>query len=172
MVEHDGEELFVEVAGEEHRDRHTPLVLSHGLGGNHAIWFQQTAHFARDRMVVTWDHRGFGRSTDRAGRSGPDVAAGDLLAICDHLDIDHPDLVGQSMGGWTVVGAELARPGFARSIVLADSHGGFTSDAITPAWPGPARARSPAPTGRRSASTRRSTPRWSSATRPGPTCTN
>ncbi|MDE0802308.1 MAG: alpha/beta fold hydrolase [Acidimicrobiales bacterium] len=138
-VEHDGEALFVEVAGDEHRDRRPPLVLSHGLGGNHAIWFQQVNHFARDRMVVTWDHRGFGNSTDRAGRSGPDVAAGDLLAICDHLGLGHPDLVGQSMGGWTVVGAELLRHGFARSIVMADSHGGFTSDGIAAGFAAPRR---------------------------------
>mgnify|MGYP000710573939 CR=1 FL=1 len=138
-VEHDGEELFVEVTGEEHGDRTAPLVLSHGLGGNHAIWFQQVAHFAADRMVVTWDHRGFGSSTDRADRSGPDVAATDLLAICDHLGIEKPDLVGQSMGGWTVVGAELARPGFANSIVLADTHGGITSDAVAAALAAPRR---------------------------------
>jgi 3-oxoadipate enol-lactonase len=129
-VEHDDEELFVEVVGEEHRDRATPLVLSHGAGGNHGIWYQQIAHFAADRMVVAWDHRGFGRSTDRADASGPMVAAGDLLAICDHLGIERADLVGQSMGGWTTIGAALARPGLARSIVLADTLGGFTSEAI------------------------------------------
>lgn len=138
-VEHDGEELFVEVTGEEHRDRRPTLVLSHGLGGNHAIWFQQVAHFAADRMVVTWDHRGFGSSTDRADRSGPDVAGTDLLAICDRLGIEEPDLVGQSMGGWTVVGAELARPGFANSIVLADTHGGITSEAVAAALAAPRR---------------------------------
>jgi pimeloyl-ACP methyl ester carboxylesterase/enamine deaminase RidA (YjgF/YER057c/UK114 family) len=132
-VDHDGEELFVEVVGEEHGDRTTPLVLSHGAGGNHAIWFQQVAHFAADRMVVTWDHRGFGRSTDRADASGPVPAADDLLAICDRLEIAQADLVGQSMGGWTTVGAALARPSLAHSIVLADTLAGFTSDAIAAA---------------------------------------
>lgn len=132
-VDHDGEALFVEVVGEEHRSRSTPLVLSHGAGGNHAIWFQQVAHFATDRMVVTWDHRGFGRSTDRADASGPLVAAADLVAICDRLAIEQADLVGQSMGGWTTIGAALARPSLARTIVLADTPAGFTSDAIAAA---------------------------------------
>ncbi len=140
VVDHDGEALFVEVVGEEHRRTKPPLVLSHGLGGNHAIWFQQVSHFAADRMVVSWDHRGFGNSTDRGDRSGPAVAAGDLLAVCDHLGVDQPDLVGQSMGGWTVLGAELARPGFAHSIVLADSHGGLTSDAVDAGFAAPRRA--------------------------------
>lgn len=129
-VEHDGEELYVEVVGEEHRDRAIPLVLSHGAGGNHAVWFQQVARFATDRMVVTWDHRGFGRSTDRAGLSGPAVASDDLLAVCDAVGIERADLVGQSMGGWSVVGAVLTRPSLARSLVLADTLGGVTSDAI------------------------------------------
>ncbi len=125
-VHHDGEDLHYEVVG----DGGTPLVLSHGAGGNHAVWFQQVAAFAVDRSVVVWDHRGYGRSTDRADRSGPDVAVGDLLAICDHLGIERADLVGQSMGGWTSVGVALARPDLVRSLVLADTLGGFTSPAV------------------------------------------
>ncbi len=129
FVEHDGESLYYEVVG----DGGMPLVLSHGAGGNHAAWFQQVAPFAADRTVVTWDHRGYGRSTDRADRSGPEVAVGDLLAVLDHLGIDRADLVGQSMGGWTTVGVALARPTLARSLVLADTLGGFTSDSIAAA---------------------------------------
>lgn len=130
FVEHDGERIHFEVVGEEHGDA-VPLVLSHGAGGNHAVWYQQVAPFATDRMLVTWDHRGYGRSTDHADRSGPEVAVGDLLAVLDHLGVARADLVGQSMGGWTTVGVALARPGLARSLVLADTLGGFTSDAIT-----------------------------------------
>ena len=120
-VEHDKESLYVEVLGEGG----TPLVLCHGLGGNHAIWLHQAAHFAVDRTVVVWDHRGFGRSTDRADRTGPEVAATDLLAILEHLEIERADLVGQSMGGWTVVGAAITRPEVVRSLVLADTLGGL-----------------------------------------------
>lgn len=58
-LDHDGESLYIEVLGEGG----VPLVLSHGLGGNHAVWLHQAAHFARSRTVVLWDHRGFGRST-------------------------------------------------------------------------------------------------------------
>ncbi|MHB8245065.1 MAG: alpha/beta fold hydrolase [Acidimicrobiales bacterium] len=125
-VDHDGEQIYYEVVGEGG----VPLVLSHGAGGNHAVWYQQVAPFAADRTVVTWDHRGFGRSTDRADKSGPEVAVGDLLAVLDRLGIDRADLVGQSMGGWTTVGAALARPLLARSLILSDTLGGFTSPAI------------------------------------------
>lgn len=126
FLDHDGDSIYYEVVG----DGGVPLVLSHGAGGNHAVWFQQVAAFAQDRMVVTWDHRGYGRSTDRAGRSGPALAMTDLLALVDHLGIERADLVGQSMGGWTVVGAAMARPTLPRRIVLADTLGGFTSRTI------------------------------------------
>ncbi len=127
FVDHDGEQLYHELSGPGDG---VPLVLCHGAGGNHAVWFQQVASFAADRPVLTWDHRGYGRSTDHAGRSGPDVATGDLLAVLDALGIDRADLVGQSMGGWTVVGATLARPALARCVVLADTLGGFVSPQI------------------------------------------
>ena len=129
FVEHDGERLYYEVVGDA-SSAATPLVLSHGAGGNHASWFQQVAHFASNRLVVTWDHRGYGRSSDHGDRTGPLVASGDLLAILDELGVERADLVGQSMGGWSVVGAALARPELAHSIVLADSIGGFTTEPV------------------------------------------
>ncbi|MGH8980238.1 MAG: alpha/beta fold hydrolase [Acidimicrobiales bacterium] len=129
FVEHHGERIYYEVVGEGG----VPLVLSHGLGGNHAVWYQQVAPFALDRAVITWDHRGFGRSSDVAGLSGPDVAVGDLLAVLDELGVTKADLVGQSMGGWSVVGVALARPALVRSLVLADTLGGFSSARIVAA---------------------------------------
>ena len=140
-VEHDGEQLYYEVVGDESSGQ-VPLVLSHGAGGNHASWFQQVAHFASSRPVVTWDHRGYGRSSDHGDRTGPLVASTDLLAILDELGITRADLVGQSMGGWSIVGAALARPGLARSIVLSDTIAGFTTEAVLA---GLARARSRGP---------------------------
>ena len=131
FLETDGERLYYEVCGEG-----DPVVLSHGLGGNHAVWYPQVAALARSRLVVSWDHRGFGRSTDRAARSGPDVATGDLLALLDDLEIRQADLVGQSMGGWTVLGVALDAPERVRRLVLADSLGGITSPAIAALRPG------------------------------------
>jgi 3-oxoadipate enol-lactonase len=131
FFEHDGERLYYETCGTGE-----PIVLCHGLGGNHAVWYRQVAALARSRLVVSWDHRGFGRSTDRAARSGPDVATRDLLALLDHLEIRQADLVGQSMGGWTVLGVALEAPERVRRLVLADSLGGITSPAIAALQPG------------------------------------
>ncbi|MGI9431070.1 MAG: alpha/beta fold hydrolase [Myxococcota bacterium] len=120
FFETDGEQLYYETCGEG-----DPVVLCHGLGGNHAVWYQQVASLARDHLVVSWDHRGFGRSTDHGARSGPDVARADLGALLDHLEIPRAHFVGQSMGGWTVLGLALDAPDRVERLVLADSLGGI-----------------------------------------------
>ncbi len=124
-LEHDGERLYYEAVGAG-----PPLVLCHGAGGNHAVWYQQVPVFAAARRVVTWDHRGFGRSTDRAAASGPEAAVGDLLALLDHLEIGRADLVGQSMGGWTALALALAHPERVASLTLADTLGGIEVEAL------------------------------------------
>jgi 2-succinyl-6-hydroxy-2,4-cyclohexadiene-1-carboxylate synthase len=123
FLERDGERIYYELSGSG-RD----LVLCHGAGGNHAVWFQQVAWFAaRGHRVATWDQRGFGRSTDRRKEGGPLVAAADLAALLDHLEMPHADLVGQSMGGWAALTLALAQPARVRRLVLADTLGGIGS---------------------------------------------
>ncbi len=125
FVESGGEQIYYESVGTG-----DALVLSHGLGGNHAIWYQQVPEFAKRYRVITWDQRGFGRSTNTKNETGPAVAGDDLRAVLDHLHINRAHLVGQSMGGWAVMGFALAHPERVQSLVLADTLGGiYTSEA-------------------------------------------
>jgi 3-oxoadipate enol-lactonase len=126
-LESDGEEIYYEVSGAGAET----VVFCHGLGGNHAVWFQQVPVFARSFRVVTWSQRGFGLSSNRAGASGPHAAVADLAALLDHLDIDRAHVVGQSMGGWAVVGFALRSPERVRSLVVADSTGGIVNERVT-----------------------------------------
>ena len=128
-LEHDGERIYYECMGDG-----PPLVLTHGAGGNHAVWFQQVPHFVKSRRVVLWDQRGFGRSTARGGPNNPERAAADLAALLDHLGITRADVVGQSMGGWAVLGLALARPARVRSLVLADTPGGIDTPELQASW--------------------------------------
>ncbi len=121
-----GEDICYEVSGSGPES----VVLGHGLGGNHAVWFQQVPVFAEHFRVVTWDQRGFGKSSNRAGAAGPPTAVADLHALLDHLSIERAHLVGQSMGGWCVVGFVLRSPDRVRSLVVADSTGGIVNDEI------------------------------------------
>lgn len=116
----DGERIYYEVTG-----LGEPVVLSHGLGGNHAIWYQQVSDLGFDYQVITWDQRGFGQSTNVAGAASPAKFAEDLAALLDHLKIGRAHLVGQSMGGWTVLGFALANPDRVRSLTLADTLAGI-----------------------------------------------
>lgn len=132
----DGERIWYETAGAG-----PDLILNHGLGGNAAVWFQQLPHFAEHNRVVTWDQRGFGRSSNSTGNHGPHSAVSDLLAIMDHIGAAQADVVGQSMGGWAALGLALAAPERVRSIVLACTTGGIPvspgqQTAVPPLEPG------------------------------------
>jgi len=129
FLEHDGERIYWESAGEG-----PALVLTHGAGGNHAAWFQQIPEFARARRVIAWDQRGFGRSTARGGANSPERAIRDLAALLDGLGVVRADLVGQSMGGWAVLGFALAHPERTRSLVLADTPGGIDTPELRAQW--------------------------------------
>jgi pimeloyl-ACP methyl ester carboxylesterase len=142
FVESNGEQIYFECWGSGET-----VVLTHGMGGNHAIWYQQVPVMAAHFRVVTWDQRGFGRSTERTGAIGPEPSADDLGSILDHLEIDRAHLVGQSMGGWASLGFAIARPSRALSLVLADTIGGIFTESIRQAFLdyGRAMAESPAP---------------------------
>ncbi|MCF8531795.1 MAG: alpha/beta hydrolase [Reyranella sp.] len=99
------------------------LVFAHGLGGNHLSWWQQVAHFAPHYTCVTFAHRGFAPSDPVA--DGPDPAdfAGDLAALIDHLKFSEVRLVGQSMGGWTMLEYAISHPARVKALVLSSTSG-------------------------------------------------
>lgn len=100
-----------------------PLLFAHGLGGNQMSWWQQVAHFAPRFTCVTFAHRGFAPSDPIA--VGPDPAdyAGDLAALIDELRFPDVRLVGQSMGGWTMLEYAVAHPGKVMALVLSSTSG-------------------------------------------------
>jgi 3-oxoadipate enol-lactonase len=118
-VETEGEEIYVEVTG-----LGPPVVLCHGLGGNHAIWWRQVEDFARAHRLVTWDQRGFGLSTLTTRRHGPGRSRADLEAVLSSLDLGPVHLVGQSMGGWVALGFALRHPDKVASLVISTSLAG------------------------------------------------
>jgi len=115
----DGFYLYYEVHGEGE-----PLVFAHGVGGNHAHWFNQIAFFEKRFQTIVFDHRGFGNSRDPGG-PGRSRFVEDLCALLDHLGLDRVTLVAQSMGGGTCVGFTAAYPERVKALVLADTVIGF-----------------------------------------------
>ena len=114
-------DLYYEVHGSG-----PPLVFAHGLGGNHLSWWQQVAEFSARHTCVTFSHRGFAMSPEAPGGPGPRGFADDLAALIDHLRLEQPVLVAQSMGGWTCTQYLAANPGRVRGLVLACTTGAIT----------------------------------------------
>lgn len=109
------------------------IVFAHGAGGNAAVWFNQVAYFSPDYQVVAFDHRGFGR-TPAAG--APFTAAqfrDDLLTILDAEEIDSAHLVGQSMGGFTILRTAFDAPDRVSSLTMSATPGGIVNPNPTPA---------------------------------------
>jgi 3-oxoadipate enol-lactonase len=102
----------------------TPVVLCHGLGGNHAIWWRQIDDLAASHTVVTWDQRGFGNSTAANGDVGIDRAADDLIAVLDRLQIDRAHVVGQSMGAFVALRAAIRHRDRLQSLTLSTTLAG------------------------------------------------
>jgi non-heme chloroperoxidase len=76
-----------------------PVVLIHGWPLNGDAWEKQTAALlAAGHRVITYDRRGFGRSSKPAIGYNYDTFAADLDAVLCTLDLTGVSLVGHSMG--------------------------------------------------------------------------
>ena len=93
----------IEIHYEDH-GRGKPIVLIHGYPLNGNSWERQERDLlVNGYRVVTYDRRGFGRSTQPTVGYDYDTFAGDLRALIEHLDLSDVVLVGFSMGTGEVV---------------------------------------------------------------------
>lgn len=101
-------------------DRHgfgPPLVLLHGFGMRRQAWAHLVGELARDREVITIDWPGAGESPPLPSDvrpTAPAIAAIIADFMRHELELDKPDVVGVSAGGW--VALELGRLGAVRSV--------------------------------------------------------
>jgi pimeloyl-ACP methyl ester carboxylesterase len=101
-----------------------PVVLIHGWPLDHQMWEYQAVFLAKNgQRVITYDRRGFGKSSHPWRGYDYDTLADDLKALLDQLDLRNVTLVGFSMGGGEVArylsrhGSErIARVAFVSSV--------------------------------------------------------
>ena len=87
----------------EDRGTGKPVVLIHGWPLSSASWERQSAALlAAGYRVITYDRRGFGRSTQPSTGYDYDTLAGDTSKLIEALDLHDATLVGFSMGGGEV----------------------------------------------------------------------
>jgi non-heme chloroperoxidase len=80
-----------------------PVVLIHGYPLSGASWEKQIpALLAAGHRVITYDRRGFGKSSQPASGYNYDTFAEDLHKLVNHLKLRNFALVGFSMGGGEV----------------------------------------------------------------------
>ena len=122
----DGTTLSAFVLGPLSAER--PVVLLHGLGADATYWTDAARFLARQgRTVILPDAPGSGRSgppRDPAGYGLTGRLAA-LDALARALALEKFDLVGHSLGGWTVGWYALKFPWKAARLVLVDA-GGLT----------------------------------------------
>jgi non-heme chloroperoxidase len=88
----------IEIYHEDHGSG-SPVVLIHGWLLNGDAWEKQTAALlAAGHRVITYDRRGFGRSSKPGLGYNYDTFAADLDALLSALDLTGVSLVGHSMG--------------------------------------------------------------------------
>src|SRR5207302_1671855 len=92
----------IEIHYEDHGSGQ-PVVLIHGYPLNGNSWERQELELlAHGHRVISYDRRGFGRSSQPTVGYDCDTFAADLNALLEHLDLTDAVLVGFSMGSGEV----------------------------------------------------------------------
>lgn len=124
----------------EDRGSGKPVVLIHGWPLNGGSWERQSAMLlASGFRVITYDRRGFGRSSAPDAGYDYDTFAHDLSKIIDTLSLKDAAIVGFSMGGGEVArymgkyaGKGVAKCAFVSSIAPALRKDGNNPEGVDP----------------------------------------
>jgi 3-oxoadipate enol-lactonase len=107
------------------------ILFLHGIGGGAPAFAPQLEHFGRDYRAIAWDMPGYAHSVPLPLVTMEALAAA-LGGFIQALGLDHPILVGHSIGGMVVQRLLAEAPHAARAVVLAQTSAVFGSR--DPAW--------------------------------------
>ncbi|MEU0395721.1 alpha/beta hydrolase [Streptomyces sp. NPDC006208] len=94
------------------------LVFLHYWGGSHRTWRPVIEHLSPTQTFVSYDHRGWGESTQVPGPNGIEQLADDAERVIDELDHGEYVVVGHSMGGKVAQVLASRRPAGLKGVVL------------------------------------------------------
>ena len=100
------------------------IVFVNGLGGAQAAFIHQVRHFSKQRQVLTYDHRGIGKSDVVDSSAHMADFASDLIRLLDELHIDRADFVGLSFGGRVLLQLAAGWPERVRKLVVGGTSAG------------------------------------------------
>lgn len=98
-----------------------PLVLIHGLAGDHKAWEAQMPTWAKNHRVLAFDNRGAGQSTQTDEMITTEDMAKDTLALMDAVGINKAHILGRSMGGAIAQHMALLAPERVHTLIMCAS---------------------------------------------------
>ncbi|MDF1761252.1 MAG: alpha/beta fold hydrolase [Coxiellaceae bacterium] len=111
-----GISMYYEVHGEGE-----PLVLVSGFSADHLSWREVVEPLSQHYQVVVFDNRGAGQTDVPDGEYTIEQLSDDVIALCQHLNIDQAHFIGNSMGGMITQMLGYRHPDHVKSLIISNS---------------------------------------------------
>jgi pimeloyl-ACP methyl ester carboxylesterase len=107
-----------------------PALLIAGLALGASSWWRTVPVLAKRFRVLTYDHRGLGRSPSRTQTHSTTQMAEDAVAVLDAAGVESAHIYGFSLGGLVAQQVALRAPGRVRALVIGATHPGGRSATV------------------------------------------
>jgi len=124
-IECNGISMHYEVMG-----KGSNLVLIHGAGDNLDMWYHQVPVFSQNYRVITYDIRGFGKTSGSVIDYSMSLLADDAYQLMKSIDVAEGYFLGYSMGGRIALELAINNSEMVKGLILANS-------SISPVTPSP-----------------------------------
>lgn len=98
-----------------------PVIFLHGFPFDKSIWQGQLDFLKDSYRLISYDIRGFGKSTDEESYLTIDMFADDLIQFMDKLNLEKATICGLSMGGYIALNAIKRFPERFEALILCDT---------------------------------------------------